>query len=103
MSCADEVFGKDKIVVTAPSTVTAGKRFSASVTLTAGGNQTLHGVRLALQLPQGWTAMPVGPTVFGAVAPGQPIASTFWVTPPADSPAVNAVLHATATMGTAMR
>ena len=95
--------GGRQVVVTGPSTVTAGKRFIARVTLTAGGSQTLHAVRLALQLPQGWTAVPVGRTVFGTVRPGQAIAATFRVTPPADSPAVSAVVHATATMGSAMR
>ncbi len=86
-----------------PSRVTAGRPFSVSVTLTAGGNQMLHGVRLALQLPQGWAAVPAGRTVFGTVRPGRAIAATFRVRPPADSPALSAVLHATATMGTAMR
>src|SRR5579875_868495 len=95
--------GARQVVVSAPSTVTAGRPFTARVTLTAGGNQTLHGVRLSLQLPQGWTAAPAGRTVFGAVRPGQAIAATFRVTPPADSPAVSAVVHATAAMGTAQR
>ena len=86
-----------------PSTVTAGKRFFASVTLTSGGNQTLHGVRLALQVPQGWTVVPAGKTVFGTVRPGEAIAATFRVTPAAVSPALSAVVHASATMGTARR
>jgi beta-glucosidase len=95
--------GPRQVVVTAPSTVTAGKPFTARVTLTAGGNQVLPVVRLALQLPQGWTAVPLGRTIFGGVRPGQPIAATFRVTPPAYSPAASAVVHATATMGTAQR
>jgi beta-glucosidase len=95
--------GPRQVAVTGPSTVTAGKSFRASVTLTAGGTQTLHGVRLALQLPQGWTAVPVGKTVFGTVRPGRAVAATFRVTPAADSPSLSAVVHATATMGTAMR
>jgi beta-glucosidase len=95
--------GPRQVVVTAPSTATAGKQFTARVTLTAGGNQVLPVVRLALQLPQGWTAVPLGRTVFGSVRPGQPVAATFRVTPPAYSPAANAVVHATATMGTAQR
>ncbi|HVT66155.1 MAG TPA: NEW3 domain-containing protein, partial [Trebonia sp.] len=95
--------GGRQVAVTAPSTVTAGQAFTARVTLTAGGNQALHGVRLALQLPQGWRAEPAGPTVFAAVAPGEPAAATFRVIPPASSPAVSAVVHATATMGAAQR
>jgi beta-glucosidase len=95
--------GARQVVVTAPSTVTAGKTFTARVTLVAGGTQTLPSVRLALQLPQGWTAAPAGATVFGNVRPGQAIAATFRVTVAADSPALSAVVHATATMGAATR
>jgi beta-glucosidase len=95
--------GARQVVVTAPATVTAGKTFTARVTLVAGGNQTLHGVRLALQVPSGWSAAPAGKTVFGTAAPGQAIVATFRVTVAADSPALSAVVHATATMGTATR
>jgi len=95
--------GARQVVVTAPSTVTAGKTFTARVTLVAGGTQTLQGVRLALQLPQGWSVVPASKTVFNNVRPGQAIAATFRVTVAADSPALSAVVHATATMGTASR
>jgi beta-glucosidase len=95
--------GARQVVVTAPSKVTAGKTFTTRVTLAAGGTQTLQGVRLALQLPQGWTVVPTGKTVFSNVRPGQAIAATFRVTVAADSPALSAVVHATATMGTALR
>jgi beta-glucosidase len=95
--------GARQVVVTAPDTVTAGKAFTARATLVAGGSQTLHGVVLALQVPQGWTVVPVSKTVFASVRPGQAIAATFRVTPAADSPALSAVVHATATMGTASR
>jgi beta-glucosidase len=95
--------GARQVVVTAPPTVTAGKTFTARVTLVAGGTQTLQGVRLALQLPQGWSVVPASKTVFNNVRPGQAIAATFRVTVAADSPALSAVVHATATMGTASR
>jgi beta-glucosidase len=95
--------GARQVVVTTPDTVTAGKAFTARVTLTAAGNQTLRGVALALQVPQGWTVVPTSKTVFAKVGPGQAIAATFRVTPAADSPALSAVVHATATMGTASR
>ena len=73
------------------------------MTLTAGGSQTLRAVRLALQVPQGWRVAPVSRTVFGAVRPGRAIAATFRVTPNGNSPSVSAVVHATASMGTAFR
>jgi beta-glucosidase len=95
--------GDRQVSVSAPSSVTAGQPARVTVTLDAGGNQALHAVRLALQLPQGWTAKTDGPTVFGTVASGQPVTATFTVTPPSDAPNADAVVHATATMGTAMR
>jgi len=95
--------GARQVAVTAPSAATAGMAFTARVTLTAGGNQTLHRVRLAVQLPQGWRLVPTSQTTFGTVLPGQAIEATFTVTPPASSPTVSAVVHATATMGTATR
>jgi len=95
--------GARQVAVTAPTSVAAGKPFKVLVTLTAGGNQTLHGVRLALQLPQGWRATPTSSTVFGTVRPGRAIAATFLVTAPSNSPALSAVVHATATMGATQR
>ena len=60
-------------------------------------------MRLALQLPGGWKAVPTGPTVFGSVAPGQAPAATFLVTPPGYAPNASAVVHATATTGDWLR
>jgi beta-glucosidase len=90
--------GARQVVVAAPSTMHAGQAATVRVTLTAGGSQTLHGVQLALQLPQGWTATPAGPAVFGTVPPGRAVVATFRVTPPSYSPAVSQVVHATATI-----
>jgi beta-glucosidase len=95
--------GDRQVSVSAPSSVTAGQPARVTVTLSTGGNQVLRGVRLALQLPQGWTARLASPAVFGDVAPGQPATATFTVTPPADAPNASVVLHATATMGAASR
>jgi beta-glucosidase len=91
--------GARQVTVSAPSAMQAGKAAAVRVTLTAAGTATLHGVRLALQLPQGWRAVPAGPAVFGSVAPGQAAAVTFQVTPPAYAPNATAVVHATATTG----
>jgi beta-glucosidase len=95
--------GARQVTVTAPSTMRAGKISAVKVTLSAGGDATLHAVRLALQLPQGWKAVPTGPTVFGSVAPGQAPAVTFLVTPPGYAPNASAVVHATATVGDLQR
>ena len=47
--------GARQVLVNAPSTMTPGQSSNVTVTLTAGGNETLHGVRVALQLPDGWS------------------------------------------------
>jgi beta-glucosidase len=95
--------GDRQVAVSAPSTATAGKPFTVSVTLSAGGNQTLSSARLALQLPQGWAATASGPATFGAVAPGKSVTATYTVTAPASAPNASDVVHATATLGTASR
>jgi beta-glucosidase len=91
--------GARQVTVSAPSTMRPGQAAAVRVTLTAGGDATLNAVRLALQLPEGWTAKPTGPTNFGSVAPGQAAAVTFLVTPPGYAPNATAVVHATATTG----
>jgi uncharacterized membrane protein len=91
--------GARQVSVSAPSTVTPGTPFTATVRLSAGGTQTLRRVRFALQLPAGWTARPLsGPTVSN-VTPGSSPVVRFAVTPPSDSPNVNEVVHATASLG----
>lgn len=91
--------GARQVVITAPSTMQPGQAATVQVQLTASGDQTLPDVQLALQLPQGWTAVPTGPTEFTSVAPGTAPVATFQVTPPSYAPNVSAVVHATATMG----
>ena len=88
-----------QVVVNAPSTVTPGQASSVTVTLTASGNETLHNVQLALQLPQGWSVRGSGQKVFRRVKPRKAVAATFLVTPPSWAPSTNSVVHATATLG----
>jgi len=95
--------GARQVTVSAPSAMQPGQAASVRVTLTAAGGATLHGARLALQLPQGWRAAPTGPTVFGSVPPGQAPSVTFMVTPPDYAPNATAVVHATATTGDWLR
>ena len=88
-----------QVSVSAPSVVHPGKTSVVRVTLTASGSAVLGSVRLALQLPEGWTATPVGPTVFFNVRPGKAQVATFRVTPPSYAPNATATVHATATAG----
>ena len=92
-----------QVSVSAPSVVHPGKTSVVRVTLTASGSAVLGSVRLALQLPEGWTATPVGPTVFFNVRPGKAPVATFRVTPPSYVPNATATVHATATSGSWMR
>ena len=92
-----------QVTVSAPSAMQPTRAAAVRVRLTAGGSTTLFNVRLALQLPQGWTAVPTGPTVFVSVRPGQAPAVTFVVTPPRYAPNASAVVHATATTGDWLR
>ncbi len=92
-----------QVVITAPSAVQPGQAATVQVQLTASGDETVPDVRLALQLPEGWTAVPVGPTEFTTVSPGTAPVATFQVTPPSYAPNTSAVVHATATMGNMLR
>ena len=94
-----ETPGARQVIVKAPSTMTPGQPSSVTVTLTAGGNETLHDVRLALQLPQGWSVSRGGQKVFRQVKPRRAVAATFKVTPPSWAPSTNSVVHATADLG----
>jgi len=73
------------------------------VQLTASGDESVPDAQLALQLPGGWTAVPVGPTDFTSVAPGTAPTATFQVTPPSYWPNADLVVHATAIMGNLTR
>ncbi|HLH58423.1 MAG TPA: glycoside hydrolase family 3 C-terminal domain-containing protein [Streptosporangiaceae bacterium] len=94
--------GDRQVAVGSPSTMTPGKPSTVKVTLTAGGTETLFGVRIALQLPQGWKAVPHG-AVLGVVRPGDSPTVSFTVTPPSYAPNSSQVVHATATFGAAQR
>jgi beta-glucosidase len=91
--------GARQVSVSAPATMSPGKAAVVHVTLSAAGDETLHGVRIALQLPQGWTAVAEGPSVFGDVAASAAVTATFSVVPPSYAPNAQDVVHATATTG----
>jgi beta-glucosidase len=95
--------GARQVTVSAPAAMRPGQAAAVRVTLTAAGTATLTGVRLALQLPPGWRAVPAGPAVFGSVAPGRAATASFLVTPPGYAPDASAVVHATATAGDWLR
>ncbi len=91
--------GARHVVISAPRGIQAGQTKKVRVRLTRGGNETLHRVRIALQLPQGWTAQATGRTTFGRLPADQAAVVTFLVTPPSWAPSTNSVVHATARLG----
>ncbi|HTU96116.1 MAG TPA: glycoside hydrolase family 3 C-terminal domain-containing protein [Solirubrobacteraceae bacterium] len=91
--------GARQVQIQSPATMQAGKASVVTVTLTRSGDATLHGVTLALQLPQGWKATALRNATFGKVAPSAAPTVSFRVTPPKYTPATNATVHATAALG----
>ena len=91
--------GARLLTVSAPSTMTHGSPSTVTVHVTASGTQTLNQVKLRLQLPQGWTAQPLGRSTFTQVSPSQALTARFEVVPASDSPNLNATVHATASLG----
>ena len=67
-----------------------------TVTLSAGGTQTLSSVVLGLSAPSGWQVTPVGSTTRTDVLPGQSVIAAFVVSPPAGSAVQNVTLYGTA-------
>ena len=91
--------GARQVEINAPRRIHPGQTKTVKVRLTKGGNETLRAVQIALQLPQGWTAQPIGQTSFGRLASGQAAVVKFRVTPPSWATSTNSVVHATADLG----
>jgi beta-glucosidase len=91
--------GSRQVSVSAPSTMASGKPATVTVSLSASGTQTLNQVKLALQLPDGWTAQPLDRAHFTDVAPGTALSTRFEVVPATVSRNQNEVVHATASLG----
>lgn len=88
-----------QVHIQAPATMQAGKPSIVTVSLSSSGDATLNRVTLALQLPQGWKATAIGRSTFRHVASSAAPSTAFKVTPPKYTPATNATVHATATLG----
>ena len=91
--------GSRQVSVSAPSSMVSGTAGTVTVSLSASGTQTLNTAKLALQLPDGWTAQPLDRARFTDVAPGTALSTRFEVVPAAVSRNQNEVVHATASLG----
>ena len=88
--------GNRAVTVTAPKSFSPGTSGTAAVTLSAGGTQTLSEVSLALNVPDGWHAVPLSSSSFADVLPGQSLTVQFAVTPPAGAVTQNVTLSGAA-------
>ena len=88
--------GNRSVTVGALRSYTAGALQPVTVTLSAGGTQTLSSVVLGLSAPSGWQVTPVGSTTRTDVLPGQSVIAAFVVSPPAGSAVQNVTLYGTA-------
>jgi alpha-galactosidase len=60
-----------------------GEQFTATVSLADDGVTPVQDAALELDVPDGWTAEPQGPTTFDAVPGGRTVSATFAVVSPA--------------------
>ena len=88
--------GDRQVAVSAPKVIKPGARAVVRVSLSAGGDETLHGVRFALQAPGGWQIAPLGRVTRDVLAPGEADSAEFAVTPPAWAVAQYVTLYGTA-------
>ena len=91
-----EVIGDRQVTVSALGTFKPGTRTVVSVSLSRGGNETLHGVRLSLKAPGGWDVVPLEHNTSGNVASSQTVTEKFAVTPPDGAVTQYVTLYGTA-------
>ncbi|UWE11730.1 glycoside hydrolase family 3 C-terminal domain-containing protein [Actinacidiphila bryophytorum] len=75
----------------------AGSTVKATTTFTNGSPQPVQDIAVALAAPDGWTATADTPDVFGEVAPGQSVTTTWSVTVPDGAAPAGLALGATVT------
>lgn len=91
--------GARQVRVSGPRQLTPGASAPVTVRLTGGGTARLAAVRLALQLPQGFTATRRGVIVFRHVPARRGLVVRFRITAPRGTPNESVTIHATATLG----
>ncbi len=74
--------GKRRVTVAAPKVLKPGTRAIVRVVLSAGGNETLHDVRLRLRAPGGWRVKTIGTAAYPLLGPRAAVTAKFAVTPP---------------------
>ncbi len=90
--------GNRRVTVVAPRSFGPGGTGHVQVTLSAGGNETLDHVSLALAAPGGWRVVPLASTLRDDVQPCQAITVQFDVTAPAGAVTQDVTLYGTANL-----
>ena len=90
--------GNRRVTVAAPRSFAPGKSGTVAVTLSAGGNETLGAVSLALSVPGGWKAVPLASTTRTQLLAGDTVTVPFEVTPPTGSVTQDVTLYGTANL-----
>ncbi len=91
-----ESIGDRQVTVSAPGTLKPGARTVVSVSLSAGGNEALHGVHLSLKAPGDWQVVALGHKNSGEIAANQAATEKFAVTPPSGAVTQYVTLYGTA-------
>ncbi len=87
--------GSRVVSVSAPKSFRPGVLSEVSVTLSAGGTETLGGVSLSLKTPGGWRVTPRGAVAQSKVAPNKAVTVKFAVIPPSWAVAQYVTLYGT--------
>ncbi len=90
--------GGRAVTVSAPKIFKPGVRSEVSVTLSAGGTETLGEVSLGLKAPEGWRVTPFTTAVQSKVAATKAVTVKFAVTPPSWAVAQFVTLNGTANL-----
>lgn len=93
----DGTTGTRAVDVKAPDTISPGHPVTVTATMSPGGNLDLHGAKLALAAPSGWTVEPLGGDTAATLNPDQSMTARWRVTAPADTVPDHRRLTATAT------
>ena len=88
--------GNRGVRVLAPRGFAPGASKTVQVALSAGGNQTLGAVSLALSAPGGWKVTPLASAFRNQLPPGSAVTVPFEVTAPAGAVAQDVTLYGTA-------
>jgi beta-glucosidase len=91
----ESAIGGRQVTVAAPKRLEPGKRAVVRVSLTAGGNETLHAVRVSLQAPAGWRVVPLDRAP-RELKPSEGATERFAVTPPSWAVTQYVTLYGTA-------